>query len=560
MSKDNPNAPALRIGQLSHPGETGKNNEDRYGSIVVPVTDNRTGELLVAVVADGIGGQNAGEEASDLAVETIKAHLRQHASANGIEDALTQALLKTNDAIYRRSQESDSLRGMGTTATAAVISDDKLYVANVGDSRTYLIRGQSITQLTVDHTWAQEMIEAGRMTPEAAKRHPNRNVLKRYLGITQYVDVDRRIRPIGLPSDQDNAVLGGQPVSLEPGDVLLLCSDGLTDLVTDPELLAAVNKYPVQRAADQLVQMARSRGGHDNITVMILQYGAGSAKPAAVAIPVSRLGMVGGVVGVLAIIALIIVLLSGRAAPAASGTPAAQEVKAATPSKSISAVAAATPTPTPVADTARTAATPNAEANATPAAGEAEATPTPRPMATALPTKTAAPTNTEAPTTAARTTNGGGRNTPAASSGGATAAVTAPQPLEPPANETVKGRVTFRWQGVALPPGAAYEVVWWQPDTDANSAAQGMAKPTTETFQEIDLAGLALPADRQVNWAVLVVQQEPYKKLLQPADATSRVFVFKRIECREKCDTCETTDPVTGEIKKSPCNCRTVCD
>lgn len=138
-------------------------------------------------------------------------------------------------------------------------------------------------------------------------------------------------------------------------------------------------------------------------------------------------------------------------------------------------------------------------------------------------------------------------------------AVAAPQPLEPPANQTVKGRVTFRWQGVTLPPGAAYEVVWWGQGGDPDNA-RGLAQTTTRTSQDIDLTNHGLPTDRSFNWAVLVVQTSPYVRLLKPADSVSRPMNYRDVTCGERCDTCETTDPVTGETKKSPCNCRTVCD
>jgi len=136
------------------------------------------------------------------------------------------------------------------------------------------------------------------------------------------------------------------------------------------------------------------------------------------------------------------------------------------------------------------------------------------------------------------------------------AKVAAPLLLEPPANETVKGRITVKWQAVDLPPGAAYEVVWWRPDADPNTA-KGFAPPTTATTQEIDTTALGLDTGQTFIWAVLVVQTKPYGRLLPLAEANHRPLVFK---CAEKCDKCSTTDPVTGAAKTEPCNCQLFCD
>ena len=161
---------------------------------------------------------------------------------------------------------------MGTTCACAWVVDDRLYSASVGDSRIYLVRDDSIHQLTTDHTWVQEAIESGALTPEQARNHPNAHVIRRHLGSPHPVVPDLRLRID--PGETDGQAQSNQGMQLLPDDQLLLCSDGLTDLVDDEEILNALKFRPIEEALNWLVDLANARGGHDNITIVALQVPA----------------------------------------------------------------------------------------------------------------------------------------------------------------------------------------------------------------------------------------------------------------------------------------------
>jgi len=258
----------LNVEAYSHAGMSGKNNEDRYAvASFVPSAKDKT-PILFAVLADGIGGHRGGEVAAELAVNHI---LQSVAGSDGrysrhiLEDAVSEA----SDAIAAHSATNEELKGMGSTCATAWIIGDKLYTGYVGDSRIYLMRSGRIQQLTIDHTWVQEAIEKGIITPEAAREHPNVHVIRRYLGSPVPPDPDFRLNLFdgeGAHHPENN-----QGVKLLPNDYLLLCSDGLTDLVWNDEILEMVRLKPTLReAARGLVDLANDRGGHDNITVVLI--------------------------------------------------------------------------------------------------------------------------------------------------------------------------------------------------------------------------------------------------------------------------------------------------
>jgi protein phosphatase len=158
---------------------------------------------------------------------------------------------------------------MGSTVACAWVIGMRLFTASVGDSRIYLVREGAIHQVTTDHTWVQEAIEQGNLTPEQARAHPNAHVIRRYLGSTQEVVPDTRLR---LHTDEsDTHARANQGTTLQPGDLLLLCSDGLTDLVSDGEILSSLMTRSLKDALDELVLLANRRGGHDNITIVSLR-------------------------------------------------------------------------------------------------------------------------------------------------------------------------------------------------------------------------------------------------------------------------------------------------
>jgi protein phosphatase len=184
---------------------------------------------------------------------------------NTIEDAVIEA----SDAIAAHAGSNENLKGMGATCATVWIVGDKLYTAYVGDSRIYLIRGGRIQQLTVDHSWVQEAIDKGILTPEAARQHPNVHVIRRYLGSPTPPDPDFRLK---LFNDEgDHHAENNQGLQLLPNDILLLCSDGLTDLLWNDEILEVIRSKPTLKEASRaLIEFANSRGGHDNITVVLV--------------------------------------------------------------------------------------------------------------------------------------------------------------------------------------------------------------------------------------------------------------------------------------------------
>jgi len=230
------------------------NNEDSFG-YWEPEDDQqflRKGRLVV--VADGMGGYEGGQEASRLAVETLVAVYRDFGGDNP-QDALVEALQTAHERIRQYSFAHPALRGMGTTCTAAAIVQDALYYVHVGDTRLYLIRDGQITQVTRDHSYVGRLVESGMISPQEAEHHPQRNILTAALGTNPDLIMDSP----------------GHPEPLRPEDVLLICSDGLWGQVRDPEILDAVENKSAEQAVRELIELARERGGPDNITVEILR-------------------------------------------------------------------------------------------------------------------------------------------------------------------------------------------------------------------------------------------------------------------------------------------------
>jgi PPM family protein phosphatase len=258
----------LNVDAQTHPGMTGKNNEDRYAVASFVLDKRDRTPVIFAVLADGIGGHRAGEVAAELAVN----HMMQvvaRSDGRHIRRTIEDAVIEASDAIAAHSDSNENLKGMGATCATAWIVGDKLHTAYVGDSRIYLVRGGRIQQLTVDHTWVQEAIERGVLTPEMARQHPNVHVIRRYLGSPTPPDPDFRLKLFNDEGDQHAE--NNQGLQLQPSDILLLCSDGLTDLVWNDEILETIRSKPnVKEASRALIELANSRGGHDNITVVLI--------------------------------------------------------------------------------------------------------------------------------------------------------------------------------------------------------------------------------------------------------------------------------------------------
>ena len=210
------------------------------------------GERFCAV-ADGMGGHNAGEVASALAVKTYADYMRgiHRVTAEALRSAVAQA----NEAVYRASQESPEVSGMGTTFSALAMEGANAFIAHVGDSRIYLVRRGALMQVTIDHTLVEEMVLKGLITVREARVHPKRNIITRALGTEPRVEIDML------------------QLDLKPGDVFFLCSDGLTNHVPEREILHAVqNDMDWQDKLRHLVGIALENGGQDNITAMFAIY------------------------------------------------------------------------------------------------------------------------------------------------------------------------------------------------------------------------------------------------------------------------------------------------
>jgi protein phosphatase len=256
----------LAVATQTHPGLSGKINEDRLAVASFQASTGRP--VLLAVVADGIGGHLAGEVAAEVTVQRIVAEVADSDGAEPLQ-ALRTAIQTASQAIAERSAGQADKAGMGSTCACAWIDGDRLYTAYVGDSRIYLVRDEMIQRITLDHSWVQEALEKGVIRPEQAHDHPNVHVLRRHLGTVDLPKVDTRLHL--APGETDEQAMHNQGAHLLPGDILLLCTDGLTDMVWDDEILRLITtRNSLRSAAEDLVARANERGGHDNITLALV--------------------------------------------------------------------------------------------------------------------------------------------------------------------------------------------------------------------------------------------------------------------------------------------------
>ncbi len=238
-------------------GRKRNHNEDSY------LIDD---ELKLYVVADGMGGHAGGGTASRIAVETIDRKLRDSRQSQDnpflstaplqespLPEVIRSAVESACLAIFKAAQEDPRLAGMGTTVIALLVKGEQAFLAHVGDSRAYLIRGDMIQQISEDHSLVNEQIKAGMLTPEEAKYSRYKNIITRSVGFEEEVQVD---------------VMG---LALEPGDLFVLCSDGLANMVDDEELRDLVRRTRLEETPQRLVELANERGGDDNITVIVVQ-------------------------------------------------------------------------------------------------------------------------------------------------------------------------------------------------------------------------------------------------------------------------------------------------
>ncbi len=342
---------------LTHPGMKGKNNEDSFGVAAFSQGWLGARPILLAVLSDGIGGHRAGEVASELAVEQISRVVQESDGRNPTE-VLRQAVQSASQVIREQAARSSEHTGMGATCACAWVVGDQLYTASVGDSRLYLLRGGRIQRLSTDHTWIQEALELELIKPEQAKGHPNQHVIRRYLGSPNPPEVDFRLR--AREGEDDESALANQGLRLAPGDLLLLTSDGLTDLVSDEEICAAYQAKTAEEAGRELIDLANARGGHDNITLVAVQVPGNTRARRALSPRARSWGLGCAATALLAVVALGLVgtwwwvARPGLAMPVATATLAA----AAPPAPAVTSVplgASATPGPTVTLSAFRTA-------------------------------------------------------------------------------------------------------------------------------------------------------------------------------------------------------------
>lgn len=206
------------------------------------------------LVADGMGGHNAGDYASRLAVETIVERSSGSLETNPLR-VLDEAVQSANALVRKRAQETPELQGMGTTVVAAVIDGRELYVANVGDSRLYIVNSGEIRQITKDHSWVEEMVRRGGIGKAEARNHPDKNIITRAVGAEETVRIDFF------------------QVLLQEGDVILMCTDGLTNMLEDEEIRMTLDgARDIVEKAQGLVRAANERGGRDNISVVLIEF------------------------------------------------------------------------------------------------------------------------------------------------------------------------------------------------------------------------------------------------------------------------------------------------
>ena len=244
------------IGLHSDVGCVREGNEDNARAITPDDASERAQRGVLVVVADGMGGHASGEIASAMAVEIVcREYYAAPVKALGAPSAILRAALeKANAAIHRAASSEKNPRRMGTTCTALVLRGEQIFAAHAGDSRLYLVRSGEIYQLSQDHSAVMELVRQGALTAQQARNHPDKNLITRALGLHPKIEIE----------------VWDEPMNVRDDDRFLLCSDGLCDLVEDEEIKLQVLAGEPQSACEALVEQAKARGGHDNITVAIL--------------------------------------------------------------------------------------------------------------------------------------------------------------------------------------------------------------------------------------------------------------------------------------------------
>ena len=231
-------------------GKVREMNQDSY------YISDENDEIKLYIVADGMGGYKGGEIASKLAIESAKNYIRNNFEEMKKEKELILELIKNaieyaNMVVYEKSKEDEELNGMGTTIDVCLIYSNKVYIGHIGDSRVYRLRKEFFRKLTVDHSYVEQLVKEGNITKEEAYNHPKKNMLTKALGCTPFVEPDVMVK--GFLKD----------------DILLMCSDGLTNMLKDNKIYEIIKENP-REASKNLVKKANELGGYDNITAVII--------------------------------------------------------------------------------------------------------------------------------------------------------------------------------------------------------------------------------------------------------------------------------------------------
>lgn len=213
-------------------------------------------EAVWAIVCDGMGGANGGSTASRIAseniAETFRSGYRPELDEDGIRVLMELAVTYANKAVYEMAHHVPGLEGMGTTVVCAIVRDGRAHIVHAGDSRAYICTDDNVRQITTDHSVVQELVDAGEITPEQARRHPNRNMITRALGTEPMLRTDYNV------------------ISIEKGSELVICTDGMSNYMSDETLLGFIRGHCCSELAGRLIEHAKEQGGSDNITVAVV--------------------------------------------------------------------------------------------------------------------------------------------------------------------------------------------------------------------------------------------------------------------------------------------------
>lgn len=241
----------MNIQQKTDVGRVRSSNQDAMTVFEI------TGGHIFAAVCDGMGGANGGNIASSLCIQTLeqclRAEYRAEMSDEEVQGLLAHSIEEASATVYRKAKEDTSLQGMGTTAVAALVRNHTLILANVGDSRAVLFRDQTAQQLTKDHSYVQSMVDSGKITAKEAATHPKKNIITRAVGVHNAVEADTFV------------------YEFRTGDLLLLCSDGLTNELTYETLCQLIADTPREQLAEEMIAQANAAGGRDNSTVVLIE-------------------------------------------------------------------------------------------------------------------------------------------------------------------------------------------------------------------------------------------------------------------------------------------------